>query len=393
MFEIFKGFSLYLVLVISFLVVVAGTFSDRNSQKKELIMRSFSVTYNCDNLVTEKDWARIADPQIIKFHDQRFYNVITKLNNQYGYSCFEDSKNECFRNVVSYIVDNSYRLRSLVQSECVNPFVSVQARNLANTEVKSTQSSFVVLVSRFSISTMFNLELATNFLNSLIERWADAKTNYNRTLVINYLRYDLKGKEWGIHLFKSPWGNVTDFNQPLRADEVIGNLTKFKVDLRKFRGSRDVNFVVHNGYEKDMFGLDMHWEISDNSEIWIVQGQAKVFTSKESAERFFKSGSDGKFSVFFYKEDQDYNGWALHIWNTEYDRSYTDWDSSMAGELDNGYLRFDVTPKVIGMAKKIGLVIHKRGQKSGDDFKWTVKPNTNLLHIYGRGTFVEKPRR
>jgi len=379
-----------LCIVLAILVLAAGLVENKNALKKEIAVKAYLTAFSCDNPMDAKDWERISYPEMIKFHDRGFYSAITKAAKRYGSICVQPDSAECLNDVLGYIAINSYKLMSFVKSACINPYVNPKIMDLA----KVASPAYEVKKNGFleNIAVNFNLNLKSTFslVTELFQGLPGTGIDYNRKLKINYMRYDKNAKSWGLHLFKSPYGDVTEFNKPLRPIEAKDNFSTFEIDLKKFKGSPEVNFVVHDGSEKDMYGLDMHWPITDKSEIWIVENQLQIFESEEAAKKAFASSGSGKFSVYFLKDDRDYTGWTMHLWNPDNNRNFTEWFSSLSGVLDGEYLRFDIHPKLIGKIERVGFILHKQNLKASDsDFLWKISPRKNLLVKFGQSKITE----
>lgn len=108
------------------------------------------------------------------------------------------------------------------------------------------------------------------------------------SVAINYNRCDSTYSGWSLHIFqRGPGGpavpGVTWDNglSPTGKDD-FG--VYWHVKLEDFPGGK-VNYIIHKGDNKDQGGKDMQFDGNATKEIWVNNGDRKIFTSLEEAQK------------------------------------------------------------------------------------------------------------
>lgn len=104
---------------------------------------------------------------------------------------------------------------------------------------------------------------------------------------INYSRCDNAYDGWGLHAWKSPgiplpgieWAN------PMMPTGKNDFGVFWHTDFVEYGKSGTVNYIIHKGDTKEQGGRDMKFDGAAIKEIWVLQGDRKIYSSLEEAQK------------------------------------------------------------------------------------------------------------
>jgi len=107
---------------------------------------------------------------------------------------------------------------------------------------------------------------------------------------INYFRPDGNYKGWGLHAWaRIPGGQDTPIDgvewlAPMKpAGQTEEGGVFWKVKLSEFGKSGTVWYLIHKGDSKEQGGKDQSFDGNKVKQVWVNQGDSKLYTSKEEA--------------------------------------------------------------------------------------------------------------
>lgn len=103
---------------------------------------------------------------------------------------------------------------------------------------------------------------------------------------INYSRCDNNYEGWGLHTWKNPgiplpgieWANP----MPPSGKNEFGVF--WATNLEEYGKSGSVNYIIHKGDTKEQGGKDMKFDGKKNAEIWVNEGDRKMYYTLEDAK-------------------------------------------------------------------------------------------------------------
>lgn len=103
---------------------------------------------------------------------------------------------------------------------------------------------------------------------------------------INYNRCDANYDGWGVHLWKDPGIPLpgVEWQNPMMPTGKNDFGIFFQADFKEFSKGK-VNYIVHKGDSKDQGGRDMSFDGNTVKEIWVNNGDRKIYTSLEDAQK------------------------------------------------------------------------------------------------------------
>ena len=139
-------------------------------------------------------------------------------------------------------------------------------------------------------------------------------------VTVHYHRPDGQYAGWGLHLwqindagqFIADYPGVA-FPQPLLPSGLDDYGAVFQVEAAKFTaaGAAGFGLIVHQGDTKDPDG-DRFWHFSAGGEIWLVSGDATIFTTNPLGA----APDLATVRVHYQRFDGNYAQWGLHLWAT-----------------------------------------------------------------------------
>jgi hypothetical protein len=107
------------------------------------------------------------------------------------------------------------------------------------------------------------------------------------SVAINYSRCDGKYDSWGVHLFqRGPGGPAiagVSWASPMEPNGKTDFGVFWHVKLSEFPDNK-VNYIIHKGDSKEQGGKDMQFNGGTSKEIWVLQGDRKIYTSLDDAK-------------------------------------------------------------------------------------------------------------
>lgn len=103
---------------------------------------------------------------------------------------------------------------------------------------------------------------------------------------INYNRCDSNYDGWGLHAWKNPgiplpgieWAN------PMMPSGKNDFGVFWVTNLDEYGKSGTVNYIIHKGDTKEQGGKDMKFDGKKNAEIWVNEGDRKIYYSLDDAK-------------------------------------------------------------------------------------------------------------
>jgi hypothetical protein len=105
-------------------------------------------------------------------------------------------------------------------------------------------------------------------------------------VAINYNRCDSTYDGWGVHLWKDPGIPLTgiEWQNPLMPTGKNDFGVFWHADFKEFSKGK-VNYIIHKGDSKDQGGKDMSFDGNTVKEIWVNNGDRKIYTSLDEAKK------------------------------------------------------------------------------------------------------------
>jgi Bacterial pullanase-associated domain len=122
---------------------------------------------------------------------------------------------------------------------------------------------------------------------------------------IHYSRPDGNYEGWKLHVwesFQKPDEAGDEFAAKEMSDRPLKGVTWFKpmeqsgkddfgaywlIDAKEFGNGR-VNYIIHKGDKKEQLNQDKFFLIKDGRDVYVVSGDATVYTSKDAAQKAVK---------------------------------------------------------------------------------------------------------
>ncbi|MEV4279308.1 pullulanase-type alpha-1,6-glucosidase [Actinoplanes xinjiangensis] len=126
-------------------------------------------------------------------------------------------------------------------------------------------------------------------------------------------------------------------------------------------GARSVGFVVVDDNGTKDVDADRTIDIGANPEIWIKQGDAAVYPSRQAATgRPDPAQDESKAIIHWKRADGSYDGWGLHVWAGA--ASPTDWSSPLLPARIDSYGAVFEVPLAAG-ATSLSYILHNGDTK------------------------------
>ncbi|HJV62814.1 MAG TPA: pullulanase-associated domain-containing protein [Albitalea sp.] len=106
-------------------------------------------------------------------------------------------------------------------------------------------------------------------------------------VAIHYNRCDNNYEGWGAHLWKDPGIPLSgvEWQKPMQPTGKDDFGVFWVVDLKDFGSKGKVNYIIHKGDSKDQGGRDMSFDGTAHKEIWVDNGDRKIYTSLDDAKK------------------------------------------------------------------------------------------------------------
>ncbi len=133
----------------------------------------------------------------------------------------------------------------------------------------------------FKLITACGVALAGLSMSAVHAAVADGKIG------INYNRCDKNYEGWGVHLWKNPGIPIpgVEWAKPMMPTGTSEFGVYWHADLAEFGGSGNVNYIIHKGDSKEQGGRDMKFDGKAHKEIWVLEGDRKMYYSAEDAAK------------------------------------------------------------------------------------------------------------
>ncbi|GAA4926444.1 pullulanase-type alpha-1,6-glucosidase [Actinoplanes utahensis] len=145
--------------------------------------------------------------------------------------------------------------------------------------------------------------------------------------------------------------------QPFTGEDSYGRFAYVKLKP----GAKSVGFVVVDDDGTKDVDADRTIDIGANPEIWIKQGDAAFYTSRQAATGRPDPAQDPNRAILHWKRaDGNYDGWGLHVWAGA--ASPTDWSTPLLPSRVDAYGAVFEVPLAAG-ATSLSYIIHKGDEK------------------------------
>ena len=237
--------------------------------------------------------------------------------------------------------------------------------------------------------------------------------------VIYYLREDDDYTGWTIHAWNNSTCNGyaaygdeegTEWTAGLTPDGTDDNFGAYwLIDVKD--GASCLNYIVHNGDAKDPDDNDQLFDLdsSDTDVVFVVSGDAIYYDAESALNSGGSNGGGGEDpsvtptssqgAIYYFRQDGDYTGWALHAWNNETCNGYdqfaddgsTEWTEGLepTGTDDNYgvYWLFDTKAG----ADCANFIIHNGDAKDPGDSDHTLSLTGDrwVFAVSGVGLFTD----
>lgn len=165
---------------------------------------------------------------------------------------------------------------------------------------------------------------------------------------INYHRLDNDLEDWNLWIYNGGLPDAAyDFS------DIYGEEIKFAKGTFKFPED-DITIIPHKG----------NWEIQDaewkieipegqmETEVWILQGYHQIFTSEADAIAALEDSVVPHIRLVYEREDQNYDGWNVWVWNTGAQDGQIDFTEFQNGKA---IAEINVGPD----AQQVGFIVRK----------------------------------
>ncbi|MCK4260201.1 MAG: type I pullulanase [Halanaerobiales bacterium] len=184
---------------------------------------------------------------------------------------------------------------------------------------------------------------------------------------LNYIRTDGEYDGWGLHLWGSGYdGPAIDWGAPFSYSAITDYGVYYDIPIKQ--GESDLNFIIHRENAKDPDGDRKYPNPNDNQEIFCVTGDSTVYLTLDEAltavgiEKLdIPMIQDGHVRLHYYRFDENYEGWGLHLWGEGYVGEAVDWANPVSATgVDTYGVFWDIPYKETG---DINFVIYKGNEK------------------------------
>ncbi|GAA1790086.1 pullulanase-type alpha-1,6-glucosidase [Luedemannella flava] len=177
-------------------------------------------------------------------------------------------------------------------------------------------------------------------------------------LVVHYLRGDGSYDPWSTYA----WGDIEagmswPSGAPFSGEDAYGRFSWIKLKP----GAKSVGFLVVDKFGTKDVESDRSVDPTAHGEIWLKQGDPKVYTSYQEATGQAPPAPDPNVAVLHYhRADGDYDGWGLHLWTGA--ANGTDWGSPFLPTSIDAFGAVYRVPLAAG-ATSLSYIVHKGDTK------------------------------
>ncbi len=137
--------------------------------------------------------------------------------------------------------------------------------------------------------------------------------------VVHYKRNGIDYEGWGLHIWGPTAVDGVTWTEPFRPTGADDYGIFWEVPMAQ--DADLLNYIVHNGDEKDP-GPDQTMTFAEvGCEIWLIQGSAEQFPDAETALTSTEvviteppASGENTIIIHYKRAREDYAGWGLHIW-------------------------------------------------------------------------------
>ncbi|MEU0551396.1 pullulanase-type alpha-1,6-glucosidase [Micromonospora sp. NPDC005979] len=182
--------------------------------------------------------------------------------------------------------------------------------------------------------------------------------------VVHYQRPAGGYDDWGLYA----WGDidpayVTEWptGQPFAGEDSYGRFAWVKLKP----GAKSVGFVVVDSDGTKDVAQDRTMDVTRTGEIWLKQGDATVYPSRQAATgQPDPAVEEGTAVIHYRRADGNYDGWGLHLWDGA--ANPTDWASPLAPTSTDAFGAVFRVPLAAG-ATGLNYILHKGDTKDLPD--------------------------
>ncbi|MEY4979276.1 MAG: hypothetical protein RLZZ352_1546 [Pseudomonadota bacterium] len=104
---------------------------------------------------------------------------------------------------------------------------------------------------------------------------------------IHYSRCDNNYEGWGLHTWKNPGIPLpgVEWQKPMMPTGTSSFGVYWHTDLAEYGSSQTVNYIIHKGDTKEQGGKDMKFSGKEYKEIWVNDGDRKIYFSLADAQK------------------------------------------------------------------------------------------------------------
>jgi hypothetical protein len=105
-------------------------------------------------------------------------------------------------------------------------------------------------------------------------------------VTIHYNRCDSSYEGWGLHIWRDPGAPLdgVTWATPMKPTGTNDFGVFWQADAKEFPNGK-VNYIVHKGDAKDQGGKDMSFDSKATKEIWVNNGDRKIYASLDDAKK------------------------------------------------------------------------------------------------------------
>lgn len=104
---------------------------------------------------------------------------------------------------------------------------------------------------------------------------------------IHYSRCDNNYEGWGLHTWKNPGIPLpgVEWQKPMQPTGTSSFGIYWHMDLAEYGNSQTVNYIIHKGETKEQGGKDMKFSGKEYKEIWVNDGDRKIYFALDDAKK------------------------------------------------------------------------------------------------------------
>ena len=191
--------------------------------------------------------------------------------------------------------------------------------------------------------------------------------------IVHYKRNGIDYEGWGLHIWGPTAVDDVTWTEPFQPTGSDDYGIFWEVPMSE--SADHLNYIVHNGDEKDP-GPDQVMTFAEvGCEIWLIQGSAKQYPGAEGALGSSEvviteppEGGENTVIIHYTRARGDYTGWGLHIWGPTAVEGIT-WENAHQPAGQDEYGLYWII-EMQSDADHLNYIIHKGDEKDpGPDQK------------------------